>query len=92
MQELSYIYNLAEGDKVVVNDWKGCNIFCGCGKHGKRPHFIKSGVIYTIKKVHHFGGGCPPVLLSIEELPQTQHKDWWKGALPAQWFDKIQVV
>lgn len=48
---------------------------------------IKKGICenteYTIKEIHNFGGGCPAILLEIEELPNTHS---FNDAVGANWF------
>jgi hypothetical protein len=59
------------GDKIKISD-NPCSMMCGCYyKNNKFDNFIDINTIYTVKEIHYFGGGCPPVLLEIEELPQT---------------------
>jgi hypothetical protein len=59
------------GDKIIIND-NPCGMSCKCyWKNDEHDNFINPNEIYTIKHVHYFGGGCPSILLEIEELPQT---------------------
>lgn len=59
------------GDKIQISD-NPCSMSCGCYyKNNKHDEFIDINKIYTIKNIHHFGGGCPPLTLEIEELTQT---------------------
>lgn len=63
------------GDKIKISD-NPCSMMCGCyWKNNKRDNFINPNTTYTIKNIHYFGGGCPPRLLEIEELPQTHSYD-----------------
>jgi hypothetical protein len=62
-------YNI--GDKIMISD-NPCSLSCNCYWHNdKNDNFVNPNETYTIKRVHYFGGGCPPRLLEIEELPQT---------------------
>lgn len=59
------------GDKIKISD-NPCSLHCGCYyKNNKFDSFIDVEKVYTIKKIHYFGGGCPAKTLEIEELPQT---------------------
>jgi hypothetical protein len=66
-------YNI--GDKIIISD-NPCSMACGCyWKNNEHDNFINPNEIYTIKHIHYFGGGCPPTLLEIKELPQTHSYD-----------------
>lgn len=86
------IYN--PGDKVELVDNR-CNAACGCFYDPQRieKYKIYEGLIldhsktYTIKKLNYFGGGCPSVLLELEELPTTHTHE---TSLPANWFRVIK--
>ena len=74
------------GNKIKISD-NPCSGDCGC-YYQPNKHKIKLDINkkYTIKKIHYFGGGCPAVLLSILELPETH---LYNTALPANWFKVV---
>lgn len=73
-------------DKIIISD-NACSGHCGCYYQPDNSK-IKLDVNkeYTIKEIHYFGGGCPSILLSILELPETHS---YNTALPANWFKSL---
>jgi hypothetical protein len=78
--------NYVINGKIKISD-NPCSGNCGC-YYQPDKHKIKLDINkeYTIKKIHYFGGGCPAVLLSILELPETHD---YLTSLPANWFKQI---
>lgn len=76
-----------EGDKIIISD-NPCSASCGC-YYQPEYNKIKLDInkVYTIEEIHYFGGGCPPVSLSILELPETKT---FMNALPANWFKVVK--
>lgn len=77
-------YQYRDGDNIEITN-NNCGEHCRCLPNDEKllKRNVKRNTEYTIKKVHYFGGGCPSVLLEIEELPETHSFD---KALPAIWF------
>lgn len=79
-------YNYKKGDKIIVNH-NPCNSYCRCSYYSHKDFANKKGICenteYTIKEIHNFGGGCPAILLEIEELPNTHS---FNDAVGANWF------
>lgn len=76
-----------KGDKIVLSS-NPCSMHCGCVYNNVKNNNIKllPDVKYTIKKVNIFGGGCPSVILELEEFESTHS---YNTSLPANWFEVI---
>jgi len=76
------------GDKIKLH-YNPCSAPCNCYYNKKEHTFVtlKPNKIYTIKDIHYFGGGCPSVLLELEEIKSTHS---YTKSLPANWFKPIK--